>query len=130
MLTLQVHDETVSGAKTPAIELEFANGTITARELIASRVEEEVRRFNAQQSEVFQGLVQPSESEQTLNGYKLRTRRAIAATPQVERALDAFARNGFFLLVDERQIESLDERITIGLNTQVSFVKLLPLVGG
>jgi hypothetical protein len=74
--------------------------------------------------------VQPSDSERLLNGYKLRTPRRIEARPQVERALNAFTRNGFFLLVNDRQIENMDEEIAIGLNTQVAFVKLVPLVGG
>ena len=130
MATLTIHDETVSGVKSCALELELPGGTIRARELIASRVEEEVRRFNAQATEVFHGLVQPSGSERLLNGYKLRTPRRIQPRPQVERALNAFTRNGFFLLVNDRQIENLDEEIAIGLNTQVAFVKLVPLVGG
>lgn len=130
MPTLTVSDETVSGAKTQALDLEFASGTITLRELIASRVEEEVRRHNAQTGEVFHGLVQPSDSERLLNGYRLRERRAIVPAVQIANALEAFERNGFFVLVDDRQVESLDEPIEIGLRTQVSFVKLLPLVGG
>ncbi|MCW5552407.1 MAG: hypothetical protein KIS67_09580 [Verrucomicrobiae bacterium] len=46
------------------------------------------------------------------------------------RALDAFARNGFFVLVGDRQAESLDEAFTVTPETEVSFVKLVPLVGG
>ena len=48
----------------------------------------------------------------------------------LETALDAFQRNGFFVLVDDRQVEGLDEEIEIRLNTTISFVKLVPLVGG
>jgi hypothetical protein len=130
MATVTISDETIAGSRTRALELEFSSGTITVRELIASRVEEEVRRHNAQFGEVFHGLVQPSDSERILNGYRMKQRRAIVPESQVERALEAFERNGFFVLVGERQAESLDEEITIGLETPVSFVKLLPLVGG
>ena len=130
MPKIEICDETISGAKSCALELEFASGTIPARELISSRVEEEVRRHNAQVGEIFRGLVQPSDSERLLNGYRLKTPRAVEAAPQIERAFEAFERNGFFLLVDDKQIESLDEPIEIGLHTRVSFVKLVPLVGG
>ena len=130
MATITISDETVSGVKNVALELEFARGRITVRELIASRVEEEVRRFHAQEGELFRGLVQPNESKRILNGYRLQQRRVISPQLQTQRAYEAFARNGFFVLVDERQVENLDDEIEIGLDTQVSFVKLVPLVGG
>lgn len=130
MPKVSVCDENLTGSKSDALDLEFPVGTITLRELIASRVEEEVRRFNAQNSEIFRGLVQPTDSEKLLNGYKIRSPRRIEPEVQVEHALDAFGRNGFFVLVNDQQVENLDDTIEIGLNTQVSFVKLVPLVGG
>ena len=36
----------------------------------------------------------------------------------------------FFLLIADRQAESLDEVFEIDLDCEVSFVKLVPLVGG
>jgi hypothetical protein len=39
-------------------------------------------------------------------------------------------RNGFFVLVGDRQAESLDEPFEVKADTEVSFVKLMPLVGG
>jgi hypothetical protein len=135
MPLITINDETVSGAKSQTLELDITAGTITLRELIASRVEEEVRRYNAQKREtqdppIFHGLVQPSDSEQILNGYRMRKARPVDPVAQIQRALEAFEGNGFFVLVDDRQVESLDEPIEIGLKTQVSFIKLLPLVGG
>ena len=46
------------------------------------------------------------------------------------RALEAFEANGFFLLVNDRQVESLDQVVPIQETTTVSFVKLVQLVGG
>ena len=45
-------------------------------------------------------------------------------------ALEAFERNGFFVIVGGRQVESLDEELALGADTDVRFVKLTPLVGG
>ena len=104
--------------------------TITVRELIRERVYEEVREYNASEPEYFKGLVQPTDAEHTLNGYKIRERRKINWEAQFDLALEAFQRNGFFILVDDRQVESLDETFKLSLTTQVSFVKLVPLVGG
>ena len=130
MPQIHIRDETVSGAQSEGFDLEFSTARISARELIARRVEEEVRHFNLQQSVVFEGLVQPDDSEKLLSGYLMKIKRRIDPTIQVERALMAFERNGFFLIVDEKQIEDLDDEIEIGLKTEVSFVKLLPLQGG
>ncbi len=128
----QVHvlDETLSGAQSDGFDLEFLTSRVSARELIARRVEEEVRHFNLQSSEIFHGLVQPEDTQRLLDGYKLKILRRIDAAVQVERAYQAFERNGFFLLVDDRQIENLDDEIELGIKTSVSFVKLVPLVGG
>lgn len=128
--TLTIFDEAVSGEKREALRLEFLTDRITARELIRKRVYEEVQEYNLREPEYFRGLVQPTDAERVLNGYKLRQRRKIDWEQQFHKAVEAFERNGFFLLVDDRQVESLDEEIEIRLNTEVSFVRLVPLVGG
>ena len=128
--TLTIHDETTSGEKTSSFTLDFLSARITVRELIRKRVYEEVREYNLKMPEYFRGLVQPTDAEKVLNGYKLRKLRKIDWEEQYERALEAFERNGFFILVDDQQVESLDEEIEIKLRTQVSFIKLVPLVGG
>ncbi len=128
--SLTVYDETLFGAKENPLTLDFLTETITARELIRERIYEEVRQYNATEPEYFRGLVQPTDAEATLNGVRLRARRRIDWEEQFRQTQEAFARNGFFLLVDDRQIESLDETLTICPTTQVSFVKLVPLVGG
>jgi hypothetical protein len=57
--------------------LDFLTERITVRELIRSRVYQEVKDYNTNQPEYFQGLVQPTDTEKTLNGYKLRQLRQI-----------------------------------------------------
>jgi hypothetical protein len=56
--------------------------------------------------------------------------REIDWQQQFDAACDAFGRNGFFILVDDRQAEALDETITLRAGQPVTFVKLTPLVGG
>jgi hypothetical protein len=60
----------------------------------------------------------------------MRHRRPIDWEKQAAKAVEAFERNGFFSLVDDRQAESLDDTIQLTPTTTVSFVKLVPLVGG
>jgi hypothetical protein len=130
---IAICDEDMRGLKTPIRSLEFLNETITVRELIRERVYEEVREFNAgggTEFGEFRGLVRPTEAEETLNGYRVRRSKKIDWEEQYKRAIEAFERNGFFILVDDRQASALDEKITLSPSTEVSFVKLMPLVGG
>ena len=128
--TLTVSDQTVTGKTTHSVTLEFPTERTTVRELIRSRVYQEVQDYNRRKPETFQGLVRPTEAEQTLNGFKLRAGREIDWKRQFEKACDAFERNGFFILIGDKQAEELDEQITLTPTQPVSFVKLMPLVGG
>jgi hypothetical protein len=134
-VTLTVRDETTSGAVYDERPLEFPTERITVRALIRERVYQEVQDFNRKGGEeVFRGLVQPTDAERLLNGkpteYRLKAHRTIDWKPQFEKAVEAFEGNGYFILVDDKQAESLDQEFVIGHGTQVSFVKLTPMVGG
>ncbi|GAB3636078.1 hypothetical protein GCM10027422_16680 [Hymenobacter arcticus] len=132
MALLTIQDETASGSILTRLELEIAQEMLTVRELIARRVHDEVATYNDHQTGVFRGLMQPTDSERLLNGdtYRLRHARRIDAEQQVYHALEAFQNNGFFLLVNDRQVETLDEEIWLGAGATASFIKLTPLVGG
>ncbi len=134
-VTLKVRDETASGDVCYELPLEFPSERITVRELIRERVYQEVQDFNRKQDEqVFRGLVQPTDTERVLNGkrteYRLKKHREIQWRLQFEKAIDAFGRNGFLVLIDDKQADSLDQEFVIGHGTQISFVKLTLLVGG
>jgi hypothetical protein len=128
--TLTIKDETSSGQTVNTFTLDCLTERLTVRELIRARIYQEVQDYNLKEPEHFRGLVQPTEAERTLNGFKLRQRRKIDWEEQFARALEAFERNGFFVLVGDKQAESLDEAFDVTVNTEVSFVKLVPLVGG
>ncbi|MFB6637578.1 hypothetical protein ACFCYF_10000 [Streptomyces chartreusis] len=123
-------DETTSGSRGDGWGLEIAEERLTVAELIRRRVFQEVAEYNALTPEVFQGLVQPRDAERVLNGYAMRTARRIDPEAQTELALKAFAGNGFLVLVGDRQITDLDEEIELGPGTEITFLKLVALVGG
>ena len=127
---LTVHDERATGERTHSVTLSFPTEKLTVRDLIRERIYQEVQDYNLEQTEYFNGLVEPTDAEKTLNGFKLRKRRKIDWEEQFARALDAFGRNGFFILVGDRQTEDLEEVLEVSGETEVSFVKLVPLVGG
>lgn len=129
--TLTVYDEELTGKKLNEFTLELPSETLTVRELIRSRVYQEVQDHNTQANQTeFRGLVQPTDTEQTLNGFRLKKPRQIDWKEQFERATEAFESNRILILVDDRQAESLDEEIEVGSDTRVSFLRLTLLVGG
>jgi hypothetical protein len=127
---LQITDASTLGGASPVFVLDFLTDRITVRELIRRRVYQEVKDYNTQQPEYFRGLVQPTDTEQTLNGYRLKRRRQIDWEQQFEQALQAFAGNGFVLLVDDQQMDDLEAEIVVSPETMVTFLKLVALVGG
>jgi len=133
-ICVTIFDETVSGERTPSLRLDLLSSTITLRELIRRRVYEEVQEYHAAPpSAVFRGLVTPTAAEAALNGPKPTfqpAKRRVDWEAQYERALSAFAHNGFFVLVGDRQMGDLDEELELEVDTEVSFVKLVALVGG
>ncbi|SFJ41659.1 hypothetical protein [Planctomicrobium piriforme] len=134
-VTLTIRDETTAGGVYSETPLEFSSERITVRELIRERVYQEAQDFNRQEDQrIFRGLVQPTDAERVLNGqrpeYRLKSRRTIDWKPQFEKAVEAFSHNGFFILIDHHQAESLDQVLVVNPRTQVSFVKLTMLVGG
>jgi hypothetical protein len=105
MLTLL--DTGLTGPPLRELRIELPEGFITVRELLRRRVYHEVERHNS-----------------------LSSPARIDPEQQFAAACAAFERNGFFVLVGERQAHSLDEVIPGGPDMTVSFVKLLALVGG
>ena len=129
-MELILKDETAAGNVLNEISIQIENERITVKDLITSRVKKEVKNYNQKVPEYYQGLVQPTASEQTLNGYKTKKGRQLDAEKQVYTALEAFQKNAYFILVDDRQCEELDEELLMSKETVVSFIKLTPLVGG
>jgi hypothetical protein len=129
--TLTIRDETTSPLDDDRVfTLDLPAERVTVADVIRARVRREVEDYNARQPELFRGLVQPTDAEKTLNGFRVRERRRIDPEEQAEKAVEAFGRNGFLLLINDRQVEDLDHTIEVRSETTVTFLKLVPLVGG
>jgi hypothetical protein len=129
-MTITIKDETFAGKILQELNVEFETELVTIRDIIASRVIKEVEQYNNKMPVYFNGLIEPSDAEKTLNGYKLKSKALIDAEKQVYIALNAFQNNGFFVLVDNIQSENLDQEIPLQKDLKISFIKLTPLVGG
>jgi hypothetical protein len=131
--TLKIRDETTlsfAGDEAEGFTLDVLTSRITVRELIRARVYQEVYQYNLDRPEYFQGLIQPSDAERSLNGFKMRERRSIDPEKQFEMAIKAFYSNGFIVLLDDRQVDELEDEIEVRPDTTITFLKLVPLVGG
>jgi hypothetical protein len=128
--TITVRDETPGRGTTNELTLDFLTERVTVRELIRGRVYQEVQDYNRTAPGYFRGLVQPAEAEKVLNGYKIRQGRQLDWKEQYQKALEAFEANGVLILVDDRQVERLDEEVELRAGTRVTFLRLVPLVGG
>lgn len=132
IFTVAIQDAALNGKVLSNTMVSLPTRSITARQLIESRIRLEVEHYNnSKRIERFNGLVQPTAFESELNGYTAHyPRRQIDADLQYMRALEAFSRNGFFLLVDDKQVTELDTKVALSEVSIVQFIKLVPLVGG
>ena len=129
--TLTIRDETTSPLDDDRVfTLDLPAERVTVGDVIRARVHREVEDYNARRPECFRGLVQPTNAERTLNGFRVRERRRIDPEEQATKAVEAFGRNGFLLLIDDRQVEDLDHAIEVRPGTTVRCLNLGPLAGG
>jgi hypothetical protein len=127
---ISIVDETTAGREHDAWHLEIFEERLALREIIRRRVFQEVAEHNAQRSGDFRGLVRPTPVERALNGPRRDDHRPVDPQRQYDRAVAAFGRNGFIVLVDDRQVDDLDAQVDLHADTKVTFLRLVPLVGG
>jgi hypothetical protein len=128
--TVTIHDKNPSAELTHSFTLDFMTSHVTVRQLIRSRIYQEVEDYNVKKGKTFHGLVQPTDTDTSAKGFKMNKPREINWKTQFEKALEAFQRNGYHIFIDDKQVKRLDEEVDLKPGTQVSFVKLTPIVGG
>ena len=129
-VSVTVRDQSSTGRVSGAASLSDVPAATTLRELIRTRVREEVASYNAGPKRVFKGLVMPEGAQSTREGFVMPRPRRVDWERQADLAIESFERNGFFVLVDDRQVTDLDEELNLTVDSDVRFVRLVPLVGG
>ncbi len=127
--TVTVRDESTGGDPLHEFALELLTERLTVRELIRSRVYQEVQDYNRRRPPVFRSLFRPTEAEEALNGPR-PTAAPIDWHRQFDRAVRAFEGRSVLVLVDGRQADSLDEEFDVRPGSCVTFLRLTPLAGG
>lgn len=131
-ISVTIKDQSGAGKVAASITLDGVDSRCTVRDLIRTRVREEVARHNAKAvgTDVFRGLVMPDGAEPTTAGFRMSKPRRIDWERQAGQALEAFQRNGFFVLVADRQVTDPDEVLQLTPDTDIRFIRLVQLVGG
>ena len=135
-MDVAIYDEVPGLQRNAVLRLDVRTPTITAAALIRARVELEAERLWEENSlcvrksvadALWRSLVVPG-------WFRGQAPSTDAAEPDVEAmvavALDSFRRGGFFLLVGDRQVETLEEDIDLRAAVDVTFLRLMPLQGG
>jgi hypothetical protein len=131
-VSVTIMDQPGAGRVTATITLDGVDSRITLRDLIRTRVREEVARYNAASAstDVFRGLVMPDGAEPVPGGFRMPKPRRVDWEQQADQALESFRRNGFFVLVADQQVIELDEALELTADTDIRFIRLVQLVGG
>jgi hypothetical protein len=77
----------------------------------------------------FAGIFVPVATEQDLNNKTAKPVK-IDRQHQFELACAAFTSNQVIVLIDEEQATELDQEVLVMPDTKVTFLRLVPLVGG
>lgn len=109
--------------------VELSGDRITVKELIEIYVREQVERFNS--TPKYEPPRVQAPEERLLNTARdTKPKKMRCCDSECQKALAAFSTNQFFVLVDGRQVSDLQEEIAISSDSKISFLRLVPLVGG
>ena len=129
---ITIKDGEVTGSTIQEFVIQLPLEEITVRELIRSRIYQNVKDFNQCRSVVAENP-QPferSEKERTLNGKKSGERHTVEWQQNFDLACKAFERNQFLLFVDGKQLDSLEQTISVTTKSEIKFLSLTLLAGG
>lgn len=122
-------------------EVRFHRPVITVRELIGVRVDLELEAHREREAELrSRAMPDVSNRELQLNGAEKALRPSMfsacgggesrARDRMIEAAEQGFLRNRFFILLDDRQAEHLDDQLELDKTGKVTFLQLTQLQGG
>jgi hypothetical protein len=122
-------------------EVRLHKPVITVRELIGVRVDLELEAHRERAADLrSRTMPDVSSRELQLNGAEMAFRPSmfsacrggeqLARERMIEAAEQGFLRNRFFILLDDRQAEYLDDQLELDKTGKVTFLQLTQLQGG
>ena len=118
-----------TGQWTSRVRLTLPTGTLTVRQLIAHKVRQEVEECLGRQRSGLSGeYLSPEELLRV--AMPAGGMMPGAVTDEITRAQQAFAARTYMIVADNQRVWDLDASLTLRPETQIEFIKILPLVGG
>ena len=121
----------------PPPEVARGAAPLTLRDLIARIVREEISSFRERQSErrlvrvlSEREIASGAESGRIHSGGDTITQEVPDEDSAVGVALQGFDDGLYFVFIDGRQYENLNEQVFVGPDSAVTFLRLVPLAGG
>lgn len=140
MLTqLSIVEKVVGRTQRQAFTLRLASERISARDIVAKHVRDEVDRLNnlarrkhSDHDRVASFLVgdHSHELERKLNKPNRKNPKVLEPSKEVEAALNAVEAKQVIVLFDDLEVEDLDADLTVTDQSKITFLRLVPLIGG
>lgn len=118
-------------------DVQRQGGIITLRDLISRIVDTEVAAYNERQEQrrlpqvLTKAAIEAQAATGKVDSGARETEPQFAEVDQaIGTALQAFEDGFYFVFIDEVQYHSLDSEIFVKPNSQVLFLRLIPLAGG
>lgn len=125
MPTITVRDESLQGTQ-PSWQLDILEERSTLREVIRSRIYQDVSEYNAKQRSQRHCLIPPPSLLQALAEHI----PVLDWQVQYNQAIKAFEQRSYIVIIDDQQITQLDCPMRFTAQSTVTFFKLIPLIGG
>ena len=139
MAQLSIVEKIVGQTERQVFTLRLASERISARDIVAKHVRDEVNRLNdlarrshSEHNRVASFLVgdHSHELEQKLNKSNRKGPKTLEPTEEVKAALDSIQVRQVIVLFDDLEVEDFDADLTVTDQSKVIFLRLVPLVGG
>lgn len=130
MSYVTIHDWTPGGV-SQCFQMVVPKQLLTASKLIELRVRQDVAECNKHKYKRRSALIEITDAEDILNSQITKVnRQQIDSDALVAAAQKGFKLNSFVMLVGERQIVDLNEVIDVSSEPKITFIRLIPLIGG
>lgn len=140
MLTITIKEEVFGTGNINELPIHFSSERLTLADLIQIKVAAKIKQVNAN---LKLGKIETrflSKEEKILNSEAYQKRLKVEKNKIEEAILDmeksyyealaGFQQNAFFVIVDGKQRENLEEELVLTEDSTVRFIQLVPLVGG
>jgi hypothetical protein len=119
-VTIHAHDQATDGKTLREFVLEFLTERVTVRELLRVRIFQGVTEENARRAMAADKGGGPRNSNPVTLDFD----------DEFARAVEAFNFGRVIVLVDDKQLDDLATEVVVAPSTSVTFLRLVPLVGG